>query len=118
VLAGWNGLALTAYAELIVQSKNLVERGVISQEQAVLYRESGEIFANTLVDRFWNGVELYRLYQEGYKVEAAEEDYSQLSRGLEQWGLATGKSHFIDTAKSIRRVGANLQQDSMLRYKI
>lgn len=79
-LAGWNGLALSAFADSARHDGDPHHRVV-----------AGRI-RNFLVTRLWNGQKLYRAVSRGHGIgQASLEDYAYVVRGLADWALLTGK---------------------------
>ena len=79
VLAGWNGLMLSALVD------------GYRAFQVPLYREAAEALRNHLVSRLWDGKQLLRaLGPSGPLGVASLEDYAFLARGLRDWSEVTG----------------------------
>jgi uncharacterized protein len=90
VLAGWNGLALAAFAEAAhtLGNKN--------------YREIAKGARDYLVRTLWDGKALRRAVVGGRAVGAvALEDYAYVSLGLLEWARLTGKESDYIQAKQV-----------------
>ncbi|MGV6859959.1 MAG: thioredoxin domain-containing protein [bacterium] len=88
-LTGWNGLALSALA-----------RGM---EQTRLFKKRGNALAEFLADTVWDGTQLQKAVDSKNQGlgKAALEDYAYASKGLLDWGLATGNSHFVTVGQAM-----------------
>lgn len=79
ILAGWNGLMLSALSEgyrLLREPR---------------YREAAETLRTYLVGRLWDGTRLYRARRgAGGLGEASLEDYAFVANGLMSWAEVTG----------------------------
>lgn len=84
LLAGWNGLALTAFANLQTSDKTL--------------KPAGQKLAKFLMS-LWNGKQLNRSYNN--KQAASLFDYAAVAWGLAHWGKATQDEQALTTAKQI-----------------
>jgi len=91
LLAGWNGLALAALAELAHGSAE------------AQWRDAGARVAAYLGTRLWNGRELYRaLDGQGRPLgRAGLEDYAYAADGLFAWALYTGRPADLTLARAV-----------------
>ena len=88
VLAGWNGLALSAFARAAVKNPQ--------------YRKTAERIRNRLVNNLWDGTSLHRAIANGKTLgRATLEDYAYVARGLYQWALLTGEKQDMDITRKI-----------------
>ncbi|MEJ2645446.1 MAG: DUF255 domain-containing protein, partial [Gammaproteobacteria bacterium] len=80
VIAGWNGLALSALAE--------AARG---KDPGGRYARAARRLAHMLARRLWDGHRLYRMAgPHGPLGQASLQDYAYVARGLWEWGLGGG----------------------------
>ena len=94
LLAGWNGLALSAYTE--------AARAKLGPDYAGI--ASG--IRNYLVGQLWDGKQLQRSVVDGRAIgQASLEDYAQVARGLLDYALLTGRADDFDTVRSVVNVG-------------
>ena len=90
LLAGWNGLALSAFAEAARLEKNAE------------YETIAKNVRNYLVTAHWNGERLHRSVVNRRSIgQASLEDYAQVSRGLLNYARLTGSARDY---KLVRRV--------------
>ena len=100
VLAGWNGLLLTALAEAAVR----LDPG---------YREAGAGLARLLATELWAGDSLLRARRDGRPVgQAALEDYAHVAEGLWAWSQVAGGGE----AERHRRLAARLVESAWQRF--
>jgi uncharacterized protein YyaL (SSP411 family) len=93
-LAGWNGLALSAFAESARFNHDANQRQV-----------AGRI-RNFLAGRLWNGKQLARAELNGHGIgRASLQDYAYVARGLTDWALLTGKPDDVKLAFRVARSG-------------
>lgn len=87
LLAGWNGLALAAFAR------------AAALPEGRKYRATATTLRRYLVQQLWDGKTLYRMKPDhGTAVEGTLEDYAWVIGGLLQYDLLTGKpDHGIQT---------------------
>jgi uncharacterized protein YyaL (SSP411 family) len=89
-LAGWNGLALSAFAESARHDADPNRR-----------RVAGRI-RGFLLARLWDGERLHRAVSHGHGIgQPALEDYAYVVRGLTDWALLTGKPEDTEVATRI-----------------
>jgi len=84
VLAGWNGLALSAYA----QAAN--ERG------GEPYRRQAKALRDYLLGFLWDQGQLLRVRHGADRVQAALEDYAYVARGLLHWAELEGNEDDLE----------------------
>ncbi len=90
LLAGWNGLALTAFAEV----------ARVTNERR--YRETANGIRKYLVNTLWDGKSLKRAVDQGRAVGAvALEDYAYVAQGLLEWARLTNEARDYDTARAV-----------------
>jgi len=94
LLAGWNGLALSAYAEAARlhagTGYDTIARGV----------------RDYVVKQLWDGQQLHRSVVAGRPVgQASLEDYAQFSRGLLDFALFSGQAEDFKTARLVVNTG-------------
>lgn len=78
VLAGWNGLSLSAYAEAARIGKDPI------------YKETATAVRNYLVNILWTDGSLHRSMDNGRSIgQASLEDYAQVARGLLDYARLT-----------------------------
>lgn len=93
-LAGWNGIALTAFAEAALQLKE------------PRYRDTAQGIRDYLVDRLWDGKALKRAVIAGRSLGAVSlEDYAFVAEGLQTWAALTGKPGDCVLAQSVAETG-------------
>jgi hypothetical protein len=90
VIAAWNGLVLTAFAEA-AQATNDAR-----------YRDTARALRDVLVTRHWDGKALRRTLDGG---TAVLEDYAYVAEGLAAWAALTGKPEDRDLALTVARSG-------------
>lgn len=79
VLAGWNGLALSAYAEAARTENN------------AQYRKTAAGIRHYILTRLWNGRRLIRAQSKGKPFGSSGlQDYVYVARGLYDWALLSG----------------------------
>jgi hypothetical protein len=94
LLAGWNGLALAAFAEAA---------RVTGEAQ---YRDAAAGIRDYLMRALWDGKTLKRAVDRGRAVGAvALEDYAYVTQGLLEWARLTGASADYAQAISVARAG-------------
>jgi len=80
LLAGWNGLALSAFSE------------AAGRYQSEDYRKIAQQLRDYLVQALWDGKRLLRAEANGKPLgSAALEDYAYVAEGLYQWAKLTGQ---------------------------
>jgi hypothetical protein len=95
-LAGWNGLALAAFAEAANALK----------EPA--YRATAQDIHDYLVNRLWDGKTLKRAVSDGRALGAAAlEDYAYVTHGLFEWARLTGAAEDYRLVQSVAEAGWN-----------
>ncbi|VAW76680.1 Uncharacterized protein YyaL [hydrothermal vent metagenome] len=83
-LAAWNGLALTALAD------------AVAADGGDAYRRYGDLLANYLATRLWDGERLVRARDKGQSLaEGSLQDYALVAQGLYDWSQVSG-----DTAQA------------------
>jgi uncharacterized protein YyaL (SSP411 family) len=93
VLAGWNGLAISAFARVGVA---LAEPGYLR-----VAREA----ADFVLERMWTGDHLLRVHSDGSTGQAAFlEDYAFLTAGMLDLFEATAELRWLDAAKRLHAV--------------
>lgn len=93
LLAGWNGLALTAFAEAARVTGETKYRDVAAGIHAYLMRT------------LWDGKVLKRAVDKGRAVGAvALEDYAYVTQGMLEWARLTGSTADYTQAASVARV--------------
>jgi len=112
VLAAWNGLALTAFAEAAQVTKE------------PRYREAGQALRNYLARNLWDGKQLVRSRVDGRAAgKVALEDYAYVARGLADWAQFSGAAEDFSVARDIARSawqrfygpkGWRLEEESLL----
>jgi uncharacterized protein YyaL (SSP411 family) len=90
VIAAWNGLVLTAFAEA-AQATNDAR-----------YRDTARALRDVLVTRHWDGKALRRTLDGG---TAVLEDYAYVAEGLAAWAALTSKPEDRDLALTVARSG-------------
>jgi uncharacterized protein YyaL (SSP411 family) len=94
LLAGWNGLALSAYAEAARLRLDPGYAGIASG------------IRNYLVRHLWDGKQLRRSVVAGRAIgQASLEDYAQVASGLLDYARLTGRTDDFDTVRSVVNVG-------------
>ena len=94
LLAGWNGLALSAFAEAA---------RVMNEPR---YREVAGGIRKYLVGTLWDGRELKRAVDKGHAVGAvALEDYAYVAQGLSEWARLTGDTRDFALARTVAEAG-------------
>jgi len=92
LLAGWNGLALTAFCQ---------GAGQFGSEK---YRQTAQHIRDYIVARLWDGRRLLRAIDRGEPLgQSSLEDYAYVSRGLLDWARLTGKEADYRLARSVVR---------------
>ncbi len=90
LLAGWNGLALTAFAEAARMTGE------------PRYREMANGIQKYLVNTLWDGEVLKRAVDKGRAVGAvALEDYAYVAQGLLEWARLTNEARDYETARVV-----------------
>ncbi len=90
LLAGWNGLALTAFAEAARMTGE------------PRYREAANGIQKYLANTLWDGKELRRAVDKGRAVGAvALEDYAYVAQGLLEWARLTNEARDYETARTV-----------------
>lgn len=90
VLAGWNGLALSAYAEAARVSKDAV------------YKATATAVRNYLVSVLWTDGNLRRSMNNGQSIgQASLEDYAQVARGLLDFARLTKRQEDFRVARRV-----------------
>ncbi len=93
LLAGWNGLALTAFAEA----------ARVTNEPR--YREVANGIQKYLVNTLWDGKVLKRAVDKGRAVGAvALEDYAYVAQGLLEWARLTNEARDYEIARAVATV--------------
>lgn len=96
-LAGWNGLALTAFAEAAQRTGNAADR------------QAARGIRDYLLTRLWDGRRLQRAVEDGRAVGAAAlEDYAYVAEGLLTWADASGDEAAARQARAIARTAWSL----------
>lgn len=92
VLAGWNGLALSAYAQA---SRSHAKGG--------RYRQIADGIRRYILQKLWTGARLHRSVHRGRPVGSASlEDYAFVARGLYDWAvLSNRKQDYLITKKIV-----------------
>lgn len=91
-LAGWNGLALAAFAEAAQRTGSAADR------------QAARGIREYLLTRLWDGRRLQRAVEEGRAVGAAAlEDYAYVAEGLLAWADASGDAEAARQARAIAR---------------
>jgi uncharacterized protein YyaL (SSP411 family) len=94
LLAGWNGLALTAFAEAARATNE------------PRYREAAGGIRKYLVNTLWDGKVLKRAVDKGRAVGAvALEDYTYVAQGLLEWARLTNEARDYETARAVADAG-------------
>ena len=94
LLAGWNGLALKAFALAADSYKNTE------------YVETADALSALFVNELWNGKELVRAkVKDQIFGTASLEDYAYVAQGLWQWSRLSDNQAYGDLAARIARVG-------------
>jgi len=92
LLAGWNGLALSAFCK---------GSRFFSNEN---YRQVARGIRDYLVTELWDGHRLIRAVDNGRPLgQASLEDYAYVSRGLLDWASLSGKAGDYEMARSVVR---------------
>lgn len=92
LLAGWNGLALSAFCQ---GAKEFDSEG---------YRQGAQRIRNYIVTRLWDGHRLLRAVDNGKPLgQSSLEDYAYVSRGLLDWASLTGKREDYRLVRSVVR---------------
>jgi len=90
LLAGWNGLALAAFAEAARMTNE------------PRYREAANGIRKYLVGTLWDGRELKRAVDKGRAVGAvALEDYAYVAQGLLEWARLTNEANDFSLARAV-----------------
>jgi uncharacterized protein YyaL (SSP411 family) len=90
LLAGWNGLALTAFA---TAAQALEEPR---------YRETARAIRDYLVGELWDGKQLLRAVRQGRVLgRASIEDYAYVGRGLYAWAQLTARPSDMGLALAV-----------------
>jgi uncharacterized protein YyaL (SSP411 family) len=93
-LAGWNGLALTAFAEAALQLKE------------PRYRTTAQGIRDYLISRLWDGKALRRAVADNRALGAVSlEDYAYVAEGLLAWSKLTGRIEDCRLAQSVAEGG-------------
>jgi len=96
-LAGWNGLALTAFAEAAQRTGNAADR------------QAARGIRDYLLTRLWDCRRLQRAVEDGRAVGAAAlEDYAYVAEGLLTWADASGDAEAARQARAIARAAWSL----------
>lgn len=96
-LAGWNGLALTAFADAARRSGN------------ESYRATARAIRDDILQRLWDGRRLARAVEDGRAVGAAAlEDYAYVAQGLLAWAELSGRVEDYQHVRAIARQGWSL----------
>ena len=92
VLAGWNGLALSAYAQ-----------AARSHGKGDRYRQTADGIRRYILQKLWTGARLHRsVYRSRPVGSASLEDYAFVARGLYDWAVLTNrKQDFLTTKKVV-----------------
>ena len=94
LLAGWNGLALSAYAD------------AARLKPGAGYDKVATGIRGYLLKRLWDGTQLQRSVSAGRGVgQASLEDYAQVSRGLLDYALMTGRAADFESARAVVKAG-------------
>jgi uncharacterized protein YyaL (SSP411 family) len=94
LLAGWNGLALAAFAEAAAQLKE------------PRYRSAAEGIRDYLANRLWDGKALKRAVADNRALGAVSlEDYAYVAEGLMAWARLTGRSDDCRLAQAVAEAG-------------
>jgi uncharacterized protein YyaL (SSP411 family) len=97
LLAGWNGLALAAFADAAIDLN----------EPA--YRATAHGIRNYLANTLWDGKALRRAVSDGRALGAAAlEDYAYVAHGLLEWARITGAPDDVRLAQSVAEAGWRL----------
>lgn len=92
-LAGWNGLALAAFAEAAQRTGDDTYRATAAGIREYLWR------------KLWDGKRLRRAVEDGRAVGAAAlEDYAYVAEGLLAWARLTNSADDYERARSVTRV--------------
>ena len=92
LLAGWNGLALSAFCK---------GAKIFGNED---YRQVAQKIRDYLVTRLWDGDRLLRAIDNGKPLgQASLEDYAYVSRGLLAWANLSGKAEDYELARTVVR---------------
>ncbi|MGW8248024.1 MAG: hypothetical protein ACWGOV_07920, partial [Acidiferrobacterales bacterium] len=92
LLAGWNGLALSAFCQGVE---------VFDSEE---YRQVAQRIRDYIVTRLWDGHRLERAIDNGKPVgQSSLADYAYVSLGLLDWASLTGKEEDYRLARSVAR---------------
>lgn len=90
LLAGWNGLALTAFAEAARATNES------------RYREAADGIQKYLTNTLWDDKVLKRAVDKGRPVGAAAiEDYAYVAQGLLEWARLTNEARDYETARAV-----------------
>lgn len=90
LLAGWNGLALSAFAEAARLYKE------------PRHREAAKELRDYLIHSLWTGGRLHRAVVDGRAVgQASLEDYAQVARGLLDYARLTNRSRDYKMARRV-----------------
>ena len=96
-LAGWNGLALAAFAEAARRTGD------------ESYRATAREIRDYLLNRLWDGRRLRRAFEDGRAVGAAAlEDYAYVAEGLVAWAELSGEPEDYRPAREIVRAAWSL----------
>jgi uncharacterized protein YyaL (SSP411 family) len=116
LLAGWNGLALSAYVE--------AARTLPDPE----YRKVAKGVRDYIVTTLWDGKQLRRSVVTGKAVgRVSLEDYAQVSRGLLDYAVLTGRKQDRELARKLvlvawkkfyRNDGWRLSETSLIRAEV
>jgi uncharacterized protein len=91
VLAGWNGLTLSAYAQ-----------AARSHGKGGRYRQTADGIRRYILQKLWTGARLHRSVYRGRPVGSASlEDYAFVARGLYDWALLTNRRQDYLQAKKV-----------------
>ena len=94
LLAGWNGLALAAFAKA---ARQLPDSG---------YDKTAAALRNFLVERLWDGNQLTRALARGQLAGSASlEDYAYVANGLFHWAELTGEAADYQQALDVVKAG-------------
>jgi len=94
LLAGWNGLTLSAFAEA----------ARLSGDQH--YRRTAKQIRDYLTTVLWNGRELQRSMEKGRSIGAVSlEDYAYVAQGLFDWARLTGQAADREPVVAVTNTG-------------